>query len=136
MPAFEAVLLPSSLSLPLPLSLCPLFPFSILHTRARVRVYINSSGPVNTRPFLPRPSNFRSTESNPPPLPSLLFSPPFTSFILFFFPFPLSPYLSLSLSFFFIHRLASMASLHRAPEQIGISAGGDVLVKRNKLSPS
>lgn len=29
-----------------------------------------------------------------------------------------------------------MASLHRAPEQIGISAGGDVLVKRNKLSPS
>lgn len=102
MPAFEAVLLPSSLSLPLPLSLCPLFPFSILHTRARVRVYINSSGPVNTRPFLPRPSNFRSTESNPPPLPSLLFSPPFTSFILFFFPFP-PVSLSFSLSLVLFH---------------------------------
>lgn len=132
MPAFEAVLLPSSLSLPLPLPSFSIFYFA--YTRACACVY-KFLWPGEHASFLTSPFQLPFHRVQPTTLPSLLFSPPFISFILFFFPFP-PVSLSLSLSFFFIHRLASMASLHRAPEQIGISAGGDVLVKRNKLSPS
>lgn len=133
MPAFEAVLLPSSLSLPLPLPSFSIFYFAYTRACACVHKFL---WPGEHASFLTSPFQlpFHRVQPTTLALSSLLSS------FYFFYPLFLSfsPCLpiSLSLSFFFIHRLASMASLHRAPEQIGISAGGDVLVKRNKLSPS